>query len=75
MTQDSGHTHPRHQGYKTKTVRLKYDESGHDPRWGSTSRESGWLSASRDVTLTLTLTPTVKWQGHVADDSLLIAEI
>jgi hypothetical protein len=29
---------------KTETVRLKYDGSGHEPRWGSTPRQAGWLA-------------------------------
>jgi hypothetical protein len=41
-----------HEGNKTKTLRLKDIESGHGRGLGSTPRQTAWLCASRNVTVT-----------------------
>jgi len=51
-------------GNKAETVRLKHDESGHEPKWDSTPRKNGRLSANRKVTLTLILLSST-WSFYV----------
>jgi hypothetical protein len=56
------HTRPliREGAPENKTVTVKSNEYlVMSPRWGSTPRLTDWLTVSRNVTLTLTLTPVV----------------
>jgi len=49
---------------KAETVRRKHDESDHEPKWDSTPRKNGRLSANRKVTLTLILLSSI-WPFYV----------